>query len=290
MKNLIYLSYGEGIHEQEIAFSILSAYRWLGVGRPDWRIVVYTDRPETFSTLDVVTVSLDAKRLNDWAGASGFGHRRKIMALRDALSRFDGPSALLDGDTYFRCSPNRLMARVGPGRAVMHLREGVVNTLPGRAQKELVAMLDSVGSFTDLAGEPLTITAGEPMWNSGVVGVHPSDSRLLDEAIHLTDQFCRHSRLHTLEQFALGLVLSRRASLREAGDVVFHYWDRSFRDPFHRVLPGVLSKHSTLPLAERVRLSYSHRPRSSFRRGCRIAYNHMLRSLRLLPPIVRSSE
>jgi len=51
MKNLVYLSYGAGLHEQEITFSILSAYHWLGVGDPDMRIVIYTDRPETFSTL-----------------------------------------------------------------------------------------------------------------------------------------------------------------------------------------------------------------------------------------------
>ena len=290
MKNLIYVSYGAGMHEQEITFSILSAYRWLGVGRPDWRIVVYTDRPERFASLEVDTVALDADSLKQWAGPFGFGHRRKIVALRDALDRFDGPSALLDGDTYFRRSPNRLLARIGPGRAVMHLREGAVNTLPGRAQAELVAMLESMGPFTDLAGKPLSITPAAAMWNSGVVGVYPSDSRLLDEAINLTDQFCRHLRLHTLEQFALGLMLGRHVSLREAGDVVFHYWDRSFRDPFHRVLPGVVSQHPSVPLAERARLAYAARPRSSFRRCCRSVSSWVLRRLGLLPAVVRSSE
>jgi hypothetical protein len=290
MKNLVYLSYGTGLHELEITFSVLSAYRWIGVGRPDWRIVVYTDRPETFSPLDVATVVLDAKTLQAWAGPSGFGHRRKIVALRDALDRFAGPSALLDGDTYFRRSPNRLLARIGPGRAVMHLREGSLGTLPGGSHADLKGLLQSGGPFTDLVGEPLSITAAAPMWNSGVVGVHPSDSGLLDDAIHLTDQFCRQSRLHTLEQFALGLVLERRARLREAGDVVFHYWDRSFRDPFHRILPGVLSQHAALSLAERARLSYTHRPRSSFRRRCRSAYNRVQRTLGLVPPVVRSSE
>ena len=117
MNNLVYLSYGAGPHEQEITFSVLSAYHWLGVGDLDMRIVVYTDRPETFSTLEVATVVLDASTLKEWAGPAGFGHRRKILALRDALQRFDGPSAILDGDTYFRRSPTKLFGRIGPGRA-----------------------------------------------------------------------------------------------------------------------------------------------------------------------------
>jgi len=290
VRTLIYLSYGAGLHEQEISFSILSAYRWLGVGRSDWRIVVYTDRPEQFASLEVDTVTLEAETLKQWAGPSGFGHRRKIMALRDALDRCDGPTALLDGDTYFRRSPSRLLARVGPGRAVMHLREGAVNVLPGHAQAELAAMLQTAGPFTDVAGMPLPITPEATMWNSGVVGIHSSDRRLLDAALSLTDQFCLRSRLHTLEQFALGLVLDRHATLRETGDVVFHYWDRSFRDPFQRKLPGLLSRHGSLPLGERARLSYAERPRSSFRRRCRNGYSRMLRHLGLLPPVVRSSE
>jgi hypothetical protein len=290
MKNLVYLSYGPGMHEQENAYSVLSAYRWLGVGRPDWRIVVYTDRPGSFADFGVATVVLDAKTVEEWAGPAGFGHRRKIMAVRDALQRFDGPTALLDGDTYFRRSPHRLFSRIGPGRSVMHLREGRVNSLPGGPQAELASLLESGPALTDLAGNAISVSAATIMWNSGVIGVHPADRHVLDEAIHLTDELCSRSKLHTLEQFALGVSLGRHTSLRESGEVVFHYWEGSFRVPFRQRLPQILDRYASLPLSERARLSYADRPRSSIRRRCRTLYNRLLRCAGLLPPIVRSSE
>jgi hypothetical protein len=40
-----------------------------------------------------------------------------VFSLMEALP-------LLDGDTWFRKSPRLLFDRVGPGRAVMHIREG----------------------------------------------------------------------------------------------------------------------------------------------------------------------
>ena len=290
MRNLVYLSYGPGLHEQEITFSILSAYRWLGTSRPDWRIVVYTDRPETFSTLEVATVVLDASTLKEWAGPAGFGHRRKILALRDALQRFDGPSAILDGDTYFRRSPWKVFDRIGPGRTVMHLREGNVDGLSGSVHGELASLLRDGGPWTDLSGAALPISDSAPMWNSGVIGADPSDVRLLDESIHLTDQLSRRSKLHTLEQFALGTVLGRKTRLREVGDIVFHYWDRSYRDPFHRLLPELLERTATMPLAERARQCYAYRPRPTLRRRVRLLCNRWLRSIGLLPPIMRSSD
>jgi len=290
MKNLVYLSYGPGLHEQEITFSILSAYHWLGVGDPDMRIVIYTDRPETFSTLKVATVVLDASTLKEWAGPAGFGHRRKILALRDALQRFDGPSAILDGDTYFRRSPWKLFDRIGPGRAVMHLREGSMDFLPGPVHGELVSLLRDGGPWADLSGAALSISASAPMWNSGVIGADPSDVRLLDESIHLTDQLSSRSKLHTLEQFALGTVLGRETRLREVGDIVFHYWDRSYRDPFHRLLPELLKRTATMPLAGRARHCYAYRPRPSLRRRARLLCNRWLRRIGLLPPIMRSSD
>lgn len=290
MNNLVYLSYGAGPHEQEIAFSVLSAYRWLGVGRPDWRIVVYTDRPDSFSPLGVATVRIDAMTLDEWAGPWHFQHRRKIMALRDALQRYKGPTTYLDGDTYFRRSPKRLFDRIAPGRSVMHLREGVVNSLPGSVHAALRAALRTAGPMTDLSGEVFSITSSASMWNAGVVGVHPSDGRALDEALHLTDQLCHHLQIHTLEQFAVSVVLSRYTQLSEAADAVFHYWEGGFRVPFRRQLPQVLERHASMPLAERARLCYRARPRSSLRDRFRSLYYRLLRGIGRMEPVVRSSQ
>ena len=159
-----------------------------------------------------------------------------------------------------------------------------------RLAAELAAVLRGDGPWTDLAGSPLTMTASEPMWNSGVVGVDPADRRLIDEAIHLTDQLCSRLRMHTLEQFALGIVLGRATRLREALDVVFHYWDRAFRDPFHEQLPQLLAQHASLPLAERARRCHACRPRPTVRSRVRTRVTRWLRTVGLRPPLERRSE
>jgi len=289
MKNLVYLSYGAGLHEQEISFSVLSAYRWLGTNRPDWRIVIYTDRPEVFLPLEVATVELDPHKLREWIGPAGFGHRCKILALCNALQRFEGQSVLLDGDTFFRRSPQRLFDRLGPGRTVMHLREGVVGALPGPAHDKLRALLASSGPFNDLAGNEVLISGTTPMWNSGVIGVDRSDRALLDEALHLTDQFCSLSDLFTLEQFALGIVLGRRTTLAETGDVVCHYWDWFFRGPFREQLPQLLDRHRELSLEQRARRCYAYRPGPTLFHRAKIDYRRLLRALGLRPPVAKAT-
>jgi hypothetical protein len=226
MSTVLYLCYGDGPHAAEVRCSIASAWRFGDPAADGVRFAVYTDRPSAFEGFPVALTEVSAAEWAEWSGPHAYRHRRKIPALRLALAESGGPVVLVDGDTWWHRPPRRLFARIGPGRAVMHIREGRLDRVADplyRRAREIVAQM------TAPAGEgPLPTTAH--MWNAGVVGLHPADGDRLDEVLAWTDALCAASTgVHVLEQLAFSHVLACRVRLSEASDVVIHYWLAAWR-------------------------------------------------------------
>src|SRR3954468_18996136 len=121
---LVYLSLGSGPHVGEIRFSALSAAKYL-VAASSWRIVVYTDDPGSFEGLPVEVRRVDAGTAASWKEPHGYFFRSKIKVLEASLQTDAASSAIIDGDTYFRKSPDVLFRRIAHGRSVLHQREGL---------------------------------------------------------------------------------------------------------------------------------------------------------------------
>jgi hypothetical protein len=282
MFTVVYLSYGKGPHEQEVIFSLLSAWHWAMPDRDDVRFAVYTDHPETFAGLPVDIERVSPETWVEWSGPTGFNHRRKIMALRHAFDRWGTKTLLVDGDTWWRNRPAVLFRRIRPGQSVLHLREGRV----ARA----LATLFATHSFTDLDGHTKTFESSEWMWNAGVIGLDPADAGLLDEVLHWTDALCNVARMHVLEQFAFSYVLGQRTHLKEAGDCVWHYWPCYMIEPFRKRLPGIMAETGDLPLTERAAACYRHRPRPTPVRRAKSLVKRGLQMIGLQAPRPRCSE
>jgi hypothetical protein len=278
MKNLVYLAYGGGSYVQEVAFSLLSARRFIDQQRPDYRFLIYTDCPHEFQDLSATIESLAPQQLEEWAGPHGFRHRRKILALADVLQKYPAPTVLLDGDTYFTASPDELFTRIGPGRSLMHIAEGSVSGVSGWGYRELSALLAN-SNFRDPAGNLWDINPDSIMWNSGVVGIDPRDEVVLQEVLRLTDSIFAHLAIHTAEQFAFSYVLSQRTRIGEAADIVFHYWLPYLRDPFRQELPRLMSMHGDLPEDERARRLFPHRPRPTWLRRRKLVVKRALQQM-----------
>ena len=262
INELVYLSIGEGQHVDEIRFSLLSADRFRGTEDVDWSIRVYTDRPDLFEDLPAALRAVTPETATSWAGPHGYVYRGKILALAHALNDPDvARAAIIDGDTYFTRSPSRLFDRVAPGRTAVHVREG-------RPRAPEIAALRSVleeHTPVDRAGESWAIEETEPLWNSGVIGLHRSDVALCDEALHLTDQLLDHrfaERSHIAEMVGFGVALARRSKITECRDVVTHYWPADKRDPFATRLRQAWSEPSTDPRTAFEQL-WDERPRET---------------------------
>lgn len=263
MNDLVYLSLGSGRHVDELRFSILSAARHLD-DNGDWRIVLYTDRKEPFVGLPVETRMVDETTAAEWVGPHEYIWRAKIRLLTEALAAPEADSCVyVDGDTYFRRSPAALFRRVGPGRSLLHMREG-------RPPAPEVAALEKVLQVcrpVDLSGHAWRFGDDRASWNAGVVGLHTLDAHLTREVEHLTDQlldhgFAEHS--HTSEQLAFTVCLAQRTALRGCEDVVVHYWPSHLRAAFDPVLAAAWADSSGVP-EERFQQLWEHRPRPPYK-------------------------
>ncbi len=259
MDALVYLSLGEGRHVEEIRFSVLSAARHLRDGS-DWQVLLYTDRAEPFEGLPVQLVPVDQETASAWVGPHGYVWRAKIRVLAEVLgSPATSRCALVDGDTFFRRSPAELLARVAPGRSVMHVREGWPSAPEVAAVEHVLGRHQPV----DTSGRPWRLGPRRESWNSGVVGLHAADRALCREVEHLTDQLLGNGFtdfIHTAEQVAFSVCLAERTTLRPADDVVVHYWRSDLREPFQPVLRRVWAEPG-LSTDDRFRRLWADRPR-----------------------------
>ena len=256
MRRLVYLSYGgKDVHVAETKYAILSASRHIqpadAIG-----ILLYTDRPNLYSDLPVEIRAISGLELEAWTGPGGYQYRRKAEVVKDALALTESPIAFIDSDTWFIKSPVTLFDRIGPGRSVLHVDEGPIGTSgygPNIALAEHLADHDYATAKLD--GE-------SRVWNSGVIGLHPSDAGLIDQAISLIDRIWNaFPKVDTLEQFAVSHYFAAHTSVSPAVDVVFHYWPLPLRKPFHEVIVEAMKQLDGCPPAERAKSLHSLRPR-----------------------------
>ena len=286
--SLIYLSYGAGPHEKEIAFSVMSACRWSG---PDqsYRVTVYTDRPESYKDLPVTIQYVPPDQWTEWAGPNRFAHRCKVLALQHAAQRCDGAVAILDGDTWFRAPVQRLFERVRPGMSVMHIREGLISTVDTEVFRRTARVL-AIARRRDVVAAPGYPTAETVMWNAGVVGIDRANVELLDEVLRLTDQLTEVSDLHVLEQLAFSHTLGLNTRLRESHDLVFHYWPPYLRAPFRARLDTLYATAGGMGWPDRAEFLFSNRPRPTWRRRCKVVAKRVLQTAGLVDEGCRTNE
>lgn len=262
MSTLVYLVYGQTPHADEVIYAILSARHMLDRQNEDCRIVLYTDEAATFRGLPVQLEVRSRAVFAEWMGPLGFYNRSKIFAVRDALRKYGDRIVYCDTDTYFLKSPAELFARIRPGTSFLHVCEGHLSEFNGAG---LSAFLDGNELLT-LAGRQWHLMPDALMFNAGVIGMHRDDIGLLDEIAHLTDQIYSTVKIHTVEQFAFSACLRRRSRLREAYDVVCHYWPLPGRALFRQELRRVLHDPSVRSDEERWEQLTPHRPAPAFAR------------------------
>ncbi len=286
--NLLYLSYGTGSHEQEVIFSILSAFNLSPEG-DEYRILVYTDHPDTFQDLPVQVVFISPSQWDNWAGPTQFNHRRKILALKHAFEHHNGPIVLVDGDTWLRAPVYKLFERIGPSRALMHIREGVISEIDTPLLRKLRDLLQGA-EFRGMDGKRFSISPEINLYNAGVIGLDTVDAGFLDEVLALTDQLCTLSDLHILEQFAFSYVLSEKTRLQEADDLVFHYWPPYLHEPFREALPKLMNESESMPVLQRANYLYTHRPQPTWRRRGKVIVKRVLQMAGIIRGSCRTNE
>ena len=290
MRNILYLSYGNGVHETDVRSSIISAWRFGPLTSQLIRVIIYTDRPFAFEDLPVVVRTVTEAEWGTWSGEYNYRHRRKICALQDAFREFDGPIALIDGDTWWCQSPKKIFNRIANGRTVMHIREGRLDRVNDPVYLRLAEILNHPALIRSCREQHISSQKAF-MWNSGVVGIDRRDSGLLDEVLYLTDTFCSVSTsVHVLEQFAFSHVLASKTIITEASNFVFHYWPPQLRSLFRNIANVSLTTNDAGSIEEMAHHWFANIPRRTRLRQLQLALHWIAEQLGLTRRRIRHNE
>ena len=85
------------------------------------------------------------------------------------------------------------------------------------------------------------------MWNSGAIGLHPSQFHLLHTALAFIDAISPHYKKQLVEQYAVAYFLQKNAQVRPCDDVLFHYWAQ--KPEYQAAIEPRLEKWRSMPLA-----------------------------------------
>jgi hypothetical protein len=264
----------------------LSAFRAVPPSRTDYRIIVVTDNPAPYQGLRVQTELISPNQMTEWLGSRENNNRRQIAALRHVLAKTNTPSMLVDGDTYFRASPDALFDWIVPGKTIMHMDEGPIKHL-----KEHRFLCELVAShpFRPAAWPEFCLTPDFHMWNAGVIGLHPADIGLLDKALLVCDAMWDWQRYKYSVQTSLNAALGTRSHRREAAGVIFHYWRPYLRKPFREAMQTFMPLYENLPEAERAEKCWHRRPRPPPFKRLRCGLKSMIHQLGLTQVGLRSN-
>jgi hypothetical protein len=137
--------------------------------------------------------------------------------VQKVLAQYAAPVAFVDTDTFFTQSPARLFDRVGPQESLMHDFEYAIGD-----SSLWSGFVAQVGTGIEMEGVP--ISPRSPMYNSGVIGVHPANAGLLETTLAVMDRLHAMAPIFNVEQFALGVVLGGKSKLATCPEVLAHYW------------------------------------------------------------------
>lgn len=225
---VVYQAYGiQDVLEQTL-FSVLSLLH-VSPAESDLRAMVYTDRPDYFSTFfnghpRVEIVAVPMEQFKAWRGTIDFVHRVKLEVLRSAGQRFSGSLLYCDGDTYFLKSPKPLFEKIDDQQSIMHIAEAELGQGKDPLTKKICKFAKN--SQFQLDGEVVPLSPATVMWNAGVIGISENNKRLLEEMLTLTDAMFVVYPKHVIEQLAVSIVLQWRTKIEASDHAVYHYWNQ----------------------------------------------------------------
>jgi hypothetical protein len=255
---LLFLIYGEKkSYHLELTYSILSAARFLKNDPANIRIVLMSDKKNSRSDLPVEQFVVTDSVLHEWQLQGSYKHAAKLFALKHALSIFEGPTILLDSDTIVKQHPKELFKLIKPGTGILHTKEGQLCDSAAWPNWE-----DLIKTSNGEVG-PSTVCLNSIMFNSGVIGIHPDNYKLLDDAISTMRGIRKYSSMFTAEQLAVSLVFKKELNVLCCETAIDHYWNGR-RDYYHyqinKMFPNLLKGEATLYSHEHFQELTNHLP------------------------------
>jgi len=256
---IIYLSFGGQKFYDQTRFSALTLLdRLLRQERNDFRMVIFTDRPEQSPEHDLIrSVRVAPEELKRFRGPLEFIHRVKLEILRRAEAEFGLPLLYVDCDTRWLKIPHEPFELLADGRRgqngavpvfYMHKYEG---TLGAGFYPDYLRLLHR--KRPRLVEWKLRADPPWTMWNAGALGVPSGAAGLFDDVLAVTDDLILDVRQRNfIEQLAFSTVATSRFQVKPFDEYLAHYWDHGSEVPvlLRRFFGGLPPDISVEKLAE----------------------------------------
>lgn len=212
-------AYGDDIfYHYGAVFAALRILGWCRRNEVNPEIWIYTDKPDLFSGYPVYVIHLTPENISDWSLRGRYHFRIKNRVLVDALTRGCSSLLFLDSDMVVTGRTDRDFHMLSTGVAIMHGSEG-------RAQKTNAAYRGLRDLRLSMGSTCLQLTGEEPMWRSSVIGVSSAMVEALNHADEIMCQLVGQIDAHTIEQFVLGVALSRATRVHASKTRFIDYSD-----------------------------------------------------------------
>jgi hypothetical protein len=237
-KTIVYLSHGGLKYHDQTRYSVLTLLALLiEQKRNEFRIAVYTDRPDRLPAHDLVRpIPVNPEEFAGLLGPLDYPHRIKLGILRRSLADLGAPLIYVDSDTRWRQIPDEPFAALcgtgTPPACYLHRVEGSISAnffpqyfhlLRKKRRKLMEWRLSPDPPWT--------------MWNSGTVGIPSRSEGFIDEVLRVNDELLLHvGYRNCVEQLALSLVAASRFAVRPFDGYLEHWW------PYGSELPVFLRR------------------------------------------------
>ncbi len=239
MRVLLFQNYGSNLaYKLELTYCVLSAYQFLKNEPENIHLALICEDHNKRPDLPVENLIIPNELIHDWQQNGTYVHGFQAYALEYAIKYFNATVILVDTDTVFLNHPKYLFERISPGRALMNAKECPIKELP-----EWPDWKSLLQETNGMIGKR-TVTEDSIMYNSGVLGLHPSDSDLLCEVQSIMRSILEKSSVFTAVQLAYSLVLTEETDVAVCDDIINHYWSENrayFRYQFARMFSPIVS-------------------------------------------------
>ncbi|RWE74705.1 hypothetical protein [Mesorhizobium sp.] len=238
-----YIAYGD--NEVYHFGALLSALKLLH-NCPGAKIIIATDRPELFRRYPVETMAITADQKEQMSFGRRYHFGIKAACLIDLLKRADR-LLFMDTDMYPVGNISRCFEAITPRQSIMRLCEGPHAWCP-RLEGKDVRIGDHV------------LTGHEPMWNSGVLGVHRDNLAALIDAYPPMIAVHEITKIDAAEQFCIGIALSQDGRAISSHRLPIRNYNTRGKKAF--ASPRVLEffkTHDDAPIAEQIRRAGRYR-------------------------------
>ena len=256
MNYVIYFAHSDTGYINECRFSLLKFLHVYNLRPPSTTgILIYTDKPQLFESFipffsAFILEEIDAETIKSWIGNTGYVHRAKTKMIQHALQKYQSNVLFFDTDTYITAPLSTIWDDIAKGVVYFHTPEGVIDEQQNPGFKKWDRFLQR--AHIPYGSKTFTYKKDFQVWNSGVLGISPQHTPVLEEVLLLMDAIHQQFPKHITEQIACSYCFAQHARLKPAKELVFHYWNLK---EFRHLLKLFFSKNAEESIPNLVKLA-----------------------------------